>query len=80
MKKLKTLGFMLVLSLALASNMFAMGSVTAVVPGVLSFAVEQVLSMFGADDNCPLRTCQNCRPNNDGNGDGNGDCRPRENQ
>lgn len=76
MKKLRMFGFMLVLSLALASNIFAIGSVTTVVPGMFSFVMEQVLSLFGTDDNCPLRTCQNCRPNNEGNGDGNGDCRP----
>lgn len=74
---MKTFGLMLILSLGLAGNIFAVGSVTAVAPGLLSFAIEQVLSMFETDDNCPLRTCQNCRPNNEDDGDG--DCRPREN-
>lgn len=77
MKRMKTFGLMLILSFGLAGNIFAMGSVTTVAPGLLSFAIEQVLSMLERDDNCPLRTCQNCRPNNEGDGDG--DCRPREN-
>ena len=76
MKRIKTFGLMLVLSLGLAGNIFAMGSVTAAAPGLLSFAVEQVLSMFRSDS-CPLRQCHDCRPNNGGaNDDGNGNCRP----
>lgn len=80
MKRMKTFGLMLILSLGLAGNIFAMGSVTAVAPGLFSFAIEQVISMFATDDSCPLRICQNCRPNNEeADGDGDGDCRPREN-
>ena len=79
MKKIRVFGLMVVLSLSLAGNIFAVGPVTAVVPGLLSLVVEQALSMFGGGDSCPLRTCQNCRPNNEVDGDGNGDCRPGSN-
>ncbi len=79
MRKIRVFGLMLVLSLSLAGNIFAIGPVTAVVPGLLSLVVEQTLSMFGGGDSCPLRTCQNCRPNNEADGDGNGDCRPGSN-
>ena len=77
MKRMKTFGLMLILSLGLAGNIFAVGSVTAVAPGLLSFAIEQVLSMFETADNCPLRPFQNCRPNTEDDGDG--ARRPREN-
>ena len=69
---------MLLLSVSMAGNIFAMGSVTAatgVVPGLLSFVVEHLLSMFRSED-CPLRQCQDCRPNNGADDDGNGNCRP----
>ncbi|MGD9628517.1 MAG: hypothetical protein AB7V18_04680 [Pyrinomonadaceae bacterium] len=79
MKKIRIFGLMLVLSLSLAGNIFAIGPVTTVVPGLLSLVVERALSMFGGGDSCPLRTCQNCRPNNEADGDGNGDCRPTPN-
>ncbi|MBX3290003.1 MAG: hypothetical protein KF855_11735 [Acidobacteria bacterium] len=78
MKRIKTLGLMLILSLGLAGNIFAIGPVTAAAPGLLSYAVERVLSAF-RDENCPWRICQNCRPNNGEEDDGNGDCRPRDN-
>jgi len=78
MKKIRIFGLMLVLSLSLAGNIVASGPVTAVVPGLLSLVVEQALSMLGGGDSCPLRICQNCRPNNEGD-DGNGDCRPTTN-
>lgn len=78
MKRIKTFGLMLVLSMGLAGNIFAMGSVTAAAPGLLSYVVGQVLSLFGTKDSCPLRVCQDCRPNNEGTGDdGNGNCRPQ---
>lgn len=77
MKRIKTLGLMLILSLGLAGNLFAISPVTAAAPGLLSFAIEHVLSML-RNDSCPLRVCQDCRPNNEGKDDGNGDCRPRE--
>ena len=81
MKRIKPLGLMLVLSICLTGNIFATGPVVTgtvgVVPGLLSFVVEQVLSAFGSDS-CPLRICQNCRPNNEADGDGNGNCRPRD--
>lgn len=67
---------MLALSLGLAGNIFAMGSVTGVAPGLLSYALEQVLSMFGRDS-CPVRQCHDCRPNNGADDDGNGNCRPQ---
>ncbi len=74
---------MLVLSLCLVGNIFAVGTVTAagtvgLAPGLLSFVVEQVFSAFGRED-CPWRICQNCRPNNEEGENGNGDCRPRDN-
>lgn len=78
MNKLKTFGLIMVFALSLAGNIFAIGPMTAVAPGLLSVAVEHVLSMFRTGDSCPLRTCQNCRPNNEAGGDGNGDCRPTE--
>ena len=68
---------MLLLSIGLAGNIFAMGPVTVgvgVVPGLFSFAVEQVFSLIG-DENCPLRQCQDCQPNNTDNG-GDQTCRP----
>lgn len=73
---------MLVLSLCLVSNIFAIGPVTlsgtvGLSPGLLSFVVEQVFSVFGREA-CPLRICQNCRPNNEEDENGNGDCRPRD--
>ena len=79
MKKIRVFGLMLVLSLSLAGNIFAIGPVTTAIPGLLSLVVEQAVSMFGGGDSCPLRTCQNCRPNNEAGGDGNGDCRPTPN-
>lgn len=70
---------MLVLSLGLAGNLFAIGPVTAAAPGLLSFAIEHALSLLRSES-CPLRICQDCRPNNEDNGgDGNGDCRPQGN-
>lgn len=68
---------MLILSLCLAGNIFAIGPVTAAAPGLLSYAVERVVSLFRGED-CPLRICQDCRPNNEDD-TGNGDCRPRDN-
>ena len=69
---------MLILSLGLAGNIFAIGPVSTAATGLLSFAIDHVLSMLRSDS-CPLRICQDCRPNNEGNGDGNGngDCRPQ---
>lgn len=75
MRRIKTFGLILVLSLGLAGNIFAMGSVTAA-PGLLSFALEQVVSLFGRTE-CPLRQCHDCRPNNGADDDGNGNCRPQ---
>lgn len=69
---------MLVLSLGLAGNLFAIGPVSVAAPGLLSFAIGHVLSLLG-NDSCPVRICQDCRPNNEGNDDGNGDCRPQGN-
>lgn len=82
MKRIKALGLMLALSLCLAGNIFATGPVvTGVVgaaPGLISFVAEQVLSLF-TDAQCPLRICQNCRPNNGDRDNGNGNCRPKDN-
>lgn len=81
MKRIKPIGLMLVLSICLAGNIFATGPVVTgtagVAPGFLSFVVEQVLSVL-ASDSCPLRICQNCRPNNEDDDNGNGNCRPRD--
>jgi hypothetical protein len=82
MKRIKPLGLMLVLSICLTGNIFATGPVVTgtvgIVPGLLSYVVEQVLSVFESED-CPLRICQNCRPNNEAVDGGNGDCRPKDN-
>ena len=82
MKRIKSLGLMLLLSICLTGNIFATGPVVTgtvgIAPGLLSFVVKQVLSVFGSE-HCPLRICQNCRPNNEADDDGNGDCRPRDN-
>lgn len=79
MKTIKTIGLTLLLSICLSGNIFAIGPVTAetgVVPGLLSFAVDHVFSMLRSED-CPLRQCQDCRPNNGTDDDGNGNCRPQ---
>ncbi len=81
MKRIKSLALTLVLSISLTGSIFATGPVVTgtagIAPGLLSFVVEQVLSLFESGD-CPLRICQNCRPNNEADGDGNGNCRPRD--
>ena len=77
MKRLKTFAIAIALTTVLAGNIFATGGAvsTATLPtSLLTYAVTVVLAMFGADDQCPLRQCTNCKPNN-GNNDG-GDCRP----
>lgn len=66
---------MTILSLGLAGNIFATGTVTAAAPGLLSYIVGQVAAMLRGES-CPLRQCQECRPNNGVNDNGNGDCRP----
>ncbi len=81
MKRIKSIGLMLALSICLTGSIFATGPVVTssigISPGLLSFVVEQVLSAFGVED-CPLRICQNCRPTNEADGDGDGQCRPRD--
>lgn len=81
MKRIKTLGLILMLSISLAGNIFATGPVitgaVGAAPGLLSYVVEQALSFF-SNAECPLRICQNCRPNNEPASNGNGNCRPRE--
>lgn len=82
MKKIKSLGLMLVLSIVMVGNIFATGPVIAgtagAAPGLFTLVLEQVLSAFGGES-CPFRICQNCRPNGEGGDNGNGDCRPRDN-
>ncbi len=79
MKKLRSVIFATILSSIMAVNIFAGTSVTT---GVLSPLVNQAVSAvisfisgngFFRDDNCPLRVCGSCRPE-ERNGDG--DCRP----
>lgn len=79
MKRIKAFFIATILTVTLAGNILASGPAVALPAGLISFAVGQVLSFLGADDQCPLRQCTNCRPNNENNGDGNGDCRPTPN-
>lgn len=77
MKRLKTFAIAIALTAVLAGNIFATGGTVSAATsptGLLTYAVSAVLAMFGADDQCPLRQCTHCKPNN-GNNDG-GDCRP----
>ena len=82
MKRLKTLFVAAALIVTLAGNIFAASSIVsvAVLPvSFASYAVGQLLSLFGADDHCPVRQCSDCRPNNGADGgddDGGGNCRP----
>ena len=79
MKRLKAFFLATALTVTFAGNIFAAGgvvSVTVLPVSLLSFAVEQMLSLFGADDHCPVRQCTNCRPNTEDDDDGNGNCRP----
>lgn len=81
MKRFKAVFLAMVLTATFAGNIFATGSLVsvAVLPAsLLTNVVNAILSVVGGDDQCPLRMCTNCRPNNEGEGDddGNGDCRP----
>lgn len=81
MKRLKALFLAATLTMTLAGNIFAAGSIVsvAVLPvSFASYAVGQLLSLFGADDHCPVRQCTDCRPNNGAgdDDDGGGNCRP----
>lgn len=75
MKKIKTISLMVMLSVALTTNVFASGTAVAGAFGVFSGLVEYTMSFF-RDDICPLRQCTNCRPLNAV--DENGNCRPRD--
>jgi len=83
MKKMKMLFLALALSVALVGNTFAIGPsgpADGLVSAALSIAVEQIYSLLGfGPDDCPLRQCQTCRPNNLVDGTGDGHCRPRDN-
>lgn len=77
MKRFKAFFLATVLTATFAGNIFATGGVATTLPSSLvTFAVSAFLSLTGGTDQCPLRQCTNCRPNNENGGDGNGDCRP----
>jgi hypothetical protein len=82
MKKLRSVIFATILSSIMAVNIFAGNSVTTgVLSPLFNQAVSAVISFFSGnslylDDNCPLRVCGSCRPE-ERNGDG--DCRPPSN-
>lgn len=73
----------LALSVTLVGNTFAIGPLgppDGFLSAALSFVAEQMNSLLGfGPDDCPLRQCQTCRPNNLVDGTGDGHCRPRDN-
>jgi hypothetical protein len=77
MKKIKTISLIVMLSVALTTNVIASGTGAASAFGVFSGIVEYTLSLFRDNEEiCPLRQCTNCRPLN--GVDENGNCRPRD--
>ena len=74
MKKIKALIGTLMLSTVLVGNAFA-GGFTPI--GVFSFfdsIINAIVEMTRSADECPLRTCTNCKPGT--KDDGNGNCKP----
>jgi len=76
MKRTKTLFLALALTTLLTGNIFATGGVLPVTNSIVTAALTALLSLAGSNEQCPLRQCTTCRPNNEGGDNGNGDCRP----
>lgn len=82
MKRLRSVIFATILSAILVVNTFAGNSVTtSVFFPLFDQAVSAVVSFLSGssrsgDDNCPVRVCGSCRPEER---DPNGDCRPPAN-
>lgn len=74
MKRTKALLLALTMTTLLAGNIFATGGALPAANSIVTYALTALLSLVGGNDQCPLRQCTTCRPNNEG-GD-NGDCRP----
>jgi hypothetical protein len=75
MKKLRSVILVTILSTSLVGNVFAGGSVGSGFFSLFDMAVSAAVSLLSGtdDDNCPVRVCGNCRPEDR---DPNGDCRP----
>lgn len=72
MKKIKTTICIVLLAICLSSNIFASTSLNSVVNNIFGGIMNAVVSAFNdSDGNCPIRTCQDCKPNQP-------DCRPPE--
>lgn len=72
MKKLRSVILVTILSTSLVGNVFAGGLVGTGYFSIFDLAVSAAVSLFlsgTGDDNCPVRTCGDCRP-------GGPDCRP----
>lgn len=67
---------MLVLSTCLVGNVFAGDFAGSGIFGFFDNVVNAIVSFARADDGCPTRQCQTCKPIDQG---GNGDCRPTPN-
>jgi hypothetical protein len=76
MKQIKTLLLGMALTTVLAGNIFATGGVLPATSGIVTYALTALLALSGGNDQCPLRQCTTCKPNNEGGDNGNGDCRP----
>lgn len=76
MKKRQSFFCIALLSTVLVGNVFAGPVVSTSVFGVLGTVIDATVA-FLRGDSCPVRQCQDCRPNEVP--DENGNCRPREN-
>ena len=76
MKRIKALFLALTMTTLLAGNIFATGGVLPAANSIVNYALTALLSLAGGTDQCPLRQCTTCKPNNEGGDNGNGDCRP----
>ena len=74
MKKTKSIFCAMLLSTALAGNVFAAGYTGIGVYSLFDNVVNAVVSYFRGNE-CPPRQCQNCKPGGDND---NGNCRPTE--
>ncbi len=74
MKKRQSFFCIALLSTTLVANVFAGGTIGTSTFGFLDNVINAVALLLRADS-CPVRQCQDCRPNEVP--DDNGNCRPR---
>jgi len=78
MKRINKLFLVLALTTVFAGNIFATGGLLPATNSIVTYALTALLSLAGGNEQCPLRQCTTCKPNNEGGDNGNGDCRPPE--